>query len=239
MKTKKLVVLATILLSIFGCTQLEQPNFENIGLANQVVERIGGEIFTGVILSTPTSGSESMVLLKERGRNNFTRAFVLQSKNGQIKAFNSFEGNLIKVEGGLVILRGDEIHYMGIESEESFSKLRELEEISRNLKSYALGFGLSSNKGEWNIEEDMFQNFTANEILAISSLGANKVKLNSNDKTMACECTSGGAGSTSCSIDEPLNGCSVTCGAGYYSCCLSSVTRCLCVQNGYEPPSIC
>lgn len=237
MKTKKSVTLAVVLSSIFGCSQIEQPNFENIGLAKKIVERVGGEIFTGEVLATPTSGGESVVILKEKGRDTFSRAFVLQSKRSQSNSFKPFDGNLISIGSGLVIVRGEELHYIGVDSEESISILNILEEVSGNLKSYALGYGFSSNKGEWKIEQDMFLKYTANEILAISSLNP-KVKLTSG-KTMACECTSGGAGSTSCSIDEPLNGCSVTCGAGYYSCCMSSVTRCVCVQNGNEPPTIC
>ncbi len=239
MKTKNLMVLVAILSSIFGCSQIEQPNFENIGLANQIVERLGGEIFTGVIFATPTLGDENIVLLKEKGSENFTRAFVLQSNVNQIKSFDSLQGNLIKTGSGLVILKGEELHYVGIDSEESILLLKTLEELTGNLKSYALGFGFSSNKGKWSMGEDIFLKLTANEILTFTSLNPKMKGLKANGKVMACECTSGGAGSTSCTIDEPWNGCSVSCGSGYYSCCVTSVTRCICVQNGNEPPIIC
>lgn len=45
-------------------------------------------------------------------------------------------------------------------------------------------------------------------------------------------CTSGGAGSSSCSITEaPLEqSCTVTCNTGYYACCVSSTVRCYCCK---------
>ena len=43
-------------------------------------------------------------------------------------------------------------------------------------------------------------------------------------------CSSGGPGSTNCSTSciEPPYGCSVTCGAGYYSCCDAERCKCQC-----------
>jgi hypothetical protein len=41
------------------------------------------------------------------------------------------------------------------------------------------------------------------------------------------DCTSGGDGSTQCSV----TGCSVTCSAGYYACCNSNTVNCKCCQN--------
>jgi|SRR5690606_8372471 len=45
-------------------------------------------------------------------------------------------------------------------------------------------------------------------------------------------CTSGGAGSSECSITEAPFGqeCSVTCITGYYACCVSSTVRCYCCK---------
>lgn len=45
-------------------------------------------------------------------------------------------------------------------------------------------------------------------------------------------CTSGGAGSSSCSITEAPFGqsCTVTCNSGYYACCVSSTVRCYCCK---------
>jgi len=48
-----------------------------------------------------------------------------------------------------------------------------------------------------------------------------------NDKV----CTSGGEGATSCSIDDPFSGCSVSCASGYYACCESSNNTCRCVKE--------
>ncbi len=47
-------------------------------------------------------------------------------------------------------------------------------------------------------------------------------------------CSSGGEGSTGCSITSPHTGCSVSCGSGYYACCndgLFSGPSCQCLEN--------
>ncbi len=44
-------------------------------------------------------------------------------------------------------------------------------------------------------------------------------------------CCAGGPGSTSCSLSNGDTGCSVTCGAGYYACCLCSGNGCSCEPN--------
>jgi hypothetical protein len=44
-------------------------------------------------------------------------------------------------------------------------------------------------------------------------------------------CSSGGEGSTGCSIDDFTGGCSVSCGSGYYACCKSSNNTCVCITN--------
>lgn len=44
-------------------------------------------------------------------------------------------------------------------------------------------------------------------------------------------CSSGGQGSTGCSIDDFTGGCSVSCGSGYYACCQSSNNTCVCISN--------
>ena len=47
-------------------------------------------------------------------------------------------------------------------------------------------------------------------------------------------CSSGGTGSTSCSISEGMpisQSCTVACNGGYYTCCDSLVARCFCCKN--------
>jgi len=44
-------------------------------------------------------------------------------------------------------------------------------------------------------------------------------------------CTSGGTGSTSCSVGDVWSSCSVSCGSGYYACCQGSDNTCHCVKN--------
>lgn len=42
-------------------------------------------------------------------------------------------------------------------------------------------------------------------------------------------CTSGGTGSTSCSVNDVWSGCSVSCGVGYYACCVGDSNTCSCI----------
>ncbi len=44
-------------------------------------------------------------------------------------------------------------------------------------------------------------------------------------------CSSGGPGATSCSIDDPISGCSVSCASGYYACCSAGSNNCYCVEH--------
>jgi len=45
------------------------------------------------------------------------------------------------------------------------------------------------------------------------------------------KCTSGGNGSSSCSITEIMGiACTVTCNTGFYACCNSATTRCYCCK---------
>lgn len=62
-------------------------------------------------------------------------------------------------------------------------------------------------------------------LLAVSSI---------TPRTRSFGCDAGGQGSSSCSASG--NGCSVSCGAGYYSCCIGtgSTSNCSCIKGG-EP----
>jgi len=45
------------------------------------------------------------------------------------------------------------------------------------------------------------------------------------------KCTSGGEGSTECSVGDTFSNCSVSCGDGYYACCDGSTNTCFCVAK--------
>ncbi|MBG0782437.1 MAG: hypothetical protein H0S84_09235 [Bacteroidales bacterium] len=44
------------------------------------------------------------------------------------------------------------------------------------------------------------------------------------------DCTSGGPGSTSCSVGDIWSSCSVSCSVGYYACCKGSNNTCECIK---------
>ncbi|MDY8137545.1 hypothetical protein [Aquimarina sp. 2201CG5-10] len=96
-----------------------------------------------------------------------------------------------------------------------------------------VGYGLSRIKGEWSIPDDIskFYRDGHEAIHYYNILQTNNPK--DYEKTT---CSSGGPGATTCTITEEYwgakQGCTVTCGPGYYACCnASSFPTCPCIAN--------
>ena len=88
------------------------------------------------------------------------------------------------------------------------------------------GYGIGNISLSFDITESDIRLFSD----AKSYLKSKLTGVNENLRTP--ECTSGGPGSSSCSIDEVFAlACSVTCDPNYYACCQSSTTQCFCVSN--------
>lgn len=125
---------------------------------------------------------------------------------------------------------------------QSISKFKSNSDILPSIEnSETLGYGLSYLRGLWNMrktEDSKYKN--PFNILGCADMlkpdaPNNLPPIEDEENAKLCElgtCTSGGAGSTSCSISEPAPamGCTVSCSAGYYACCRSSDVRCFCCK---------
>jgi hypothetical protein len=124
---------------------------------------------------------------------------------------------------------GDEVWIVGLDEDDvrnstntlNFEKLRRTELIKGC-------YGISYQWGSFDIEKlKDTSGFSAFENLIRANLNISSTS-NRSEK-----CTSGGIGSSGCSIDEAfgLGGCSVSCSTGYHSCCQSNTVTCSCVKD--------
>ena len=99
-----------------------------------------------------------------------------------------------------------------------------------------LGYGMSYLTGSWNAQKIVENHYKIpfNSLDFSRNINPVSPQMLIEDPGVSCKegtCTSGGAGSNSCSITEgEVMSCSVTCNTGYYACCVSSTTRCYCCK---------
>ena len=125
--------------------------------------------------------------------------------------------------------QGNFIFLIGVYNEAHLTFLNSLKNefgfVDSQIK-YSLGNGISYQKGSYiNINDyNILQPIHEQLIPNLDS---------ANGKRVDGECTSGGPGASTCSITEVFGiKCSVTCRDGYYACCKSSTTTCVCVKEG-------
>ncbi len=133
----------------------------------------------------------------------------------------------------LIIKNQNEQYFIALDEVENREKAKNITIASpNNTLSAAFCFGITYQWGHYDFKE-LLKDKT---ISAFESIRAANIKSNhttDQSKNGAGEkCSSGGAGSTQCSIDGAFEtgGCSITCTAGYYACCKSSSITCNCVK---------
>lgn len=199
--------------------------------AQKLAQELKAEHLNGRISLTTTADNEYFVFYGNENESKFSKAFVVQfDKAIEAVSFNG-DSEVILLEEGFVVMNSElGIRYFGAANSGSANNVKQIEDIiGSSLKSY-LGFGFSYFRGEWKEDADVNLN-SARNILSTNSLIAERAEITDGKVS----CTSGGAGSASCSIENPLTACSVSCQDGYYACCVSSTTQCFCTQNGKDP----
>lgn len=136
-------------------------------------------------------------------------------------------------------------YFFGIDEDASRNKVRILSAdptLGSNIGGISMGYGLSKINGRYNAQKlaDTTKKYASN-LLAVTDmsgrLSAKTVAMATDDDAPE-DCTSGGPGSSTCSISEGVlfpNTCSVTCNVGWYSCCNSSSVKCFCVVEPIPP----
>ncbi|CAD5266835.1 MULTISPECIES: hypothetical protein [unclassified Imperialibacter] len=230
---KKIIYLSVFLL--FGsCSenfQLDSPDI-SLPYMHELSRTYDGELFTNVDVEVfSMSNNETLIVVFDNGsRTHFSKAYVLASEEYRSFANNPiFSGNLLQLDGVILLQSnsGDFIT-LSVDSEVSQAVLKDIKQRGVKESAIRMGYGLSAFKGDWIIDRTkMSSELTAFDAIRLFSTNS-LVEPAPNGKVLGC--TSGGEGSTSCSIDEPfgLGGCSVDCSEGYYACCDSSAVTCKC-----------
>lgn len=168
-----------------------------------------------------------LILYSSDESSNFRKGIIMYSDESL--NFPKITSNLeiALFDDGIIFLnRTGEIFSFLVEGKSSTN----LSEIFNRRIYQNFGYGLSRIHGNWKINDDSEKDMV-HAFLHNNNLDKNIQYYSSRVEE---ECTSGGPGATDCSIDEPFGGCSVSCAEGYYACCKSSTTQCICVPNGGE-----
>jgi hypothetical protein len=127
-----------------------------------------------------------------------------------------------------------EISYIGItDAIETIHSNKHKPELSKAVTNADyLGYGMSYLTGKWDIEKIKEASWTVPfSILSFANSYRAADKPVTDHTCGIGSCTSGGAGSTSCSLTGPLNGCSVSCNSTSYACCNDNTVECYCCPN--------
>ncbi len=223
----KNVYLFVLLLLAFSCEKANESVAINFP---QLAASLGGEFFSNQLKVQITEDSEIMIMQQSISNPKiFEKAYVLQTENSDLGINRTSSKKSIVFEKAILIESGSKLFFIGVDLKENvqlIEKLKGLVDPSK-LVTY-LGYGFSEVKGEWAIDSDFTEKSAYNSL----------AKSNKNAKIFygdILDCTSGGLGATSCSINDEIgpigSGCSVTCSAGYYACCKKSNNTCKCVKE--------
>lgn len=202
----------------------------------------------GKISVKKSSNNTVLLLFRSDGTNetDFDKAFVIFSETPitkfTISENDAFEIMIPSSRKYMAIYNStkNKIFFIGTsDSKVEIDQIKAKNELSNYIANTDyLGYGFSYMKGKWSesrINESKY--LTPFYTLDYANEQDTNLRLalppdddgGANDCT---KCSSGGAGSSQCSIDEwPGVGCSVTCNAGYYACCNSKTVKCYCCKN--------
>lgn len=227
-KINLLLIVITLSLSCENTDETKPISFSELST------ELNGKFQSNRLEVQTTEDSEIMILQQSSVKSNvYETAYVLQTEEQRLNIQKSSSKESILFENAILIKSESELVFFGVDLDENIQLLRKLQDKIGNQKivSY-FGYGFSKIKGEWSVGEKSLDKS------AYSYLGKSN-KLNKSGREDAggggIICTSGGPGSTSCSIGTEVatigTSCSVSCSAGYYACCKSSNTTCKCIKE--------
>lgn len=236
---RKLILLSTVLI-VFGCekTSMEPPIEITNRQVNDIAMKYDGIVQSNVDLRMfKMSNHETLIAFFDNDSSfSFKRAFVIASESDLIDSDTNFKNATVVEFRGFLYIQAPMTKSVSFSIQNDFTK-----SIAEELASYGVrknstkyAYGITSARGKWKIDHANWSSeLSAHNALEKFSL-VERASSSANAKMMGC--TSGGEGSTSCSIDEPfgMGGCSVDCSEGYYSCCDSSTVKCTCEKIKHE-----
>jgi len=138
------------------------------------------------------------------------------------------------------------IHFLGVSDvNEQINSIKANPSLSAAITNLdCLGFGMTYMAGNWSSQKIAGATYKFPFNVLDYSNNNNPVSPENiiepgNPVGVSCKigsCTSGGAGSSTCSITEVFGiSCSVSCNSGYYACCASGPIRCYCCKIPTTP----
>lgn len=252
----KLIVYSLFLLALSSCAKNSSSEGDAIhtGSLRELFTLKSGQVISGRAISKVTHTNSNLLLLgNERSLNQqsqLTTALVLNNEL-PLDPLVIEEGNKLEIGlllNGKIILVADQsqsvVHVLATRDATGDVQqvLEKLKASNYKIGKINFGYGLSFMRGKWSLSSvkqsgyrNPFNILMASDLTRKQGTGvvANSLIDDDGNSNLCAlgSCTSGGAGSTSCSISETTGGeCTVTCSSGYYACCNSPTVRCYCCK---------
>ena len=239
-----------LLLFILISNMIASCNAQNLSKA--IENRMGGKLFlntSGNIYVKESNEKTLLLLFRSNGieESSFDKSFIIFSENSIPKiSFDQSDDFEIKIPGSkkyaaIYNVTKNKIYFIGTsDSKNEINTLKNNPELkSAVTNSDYLGYGFSYMTATWSVDRIKESKYTT-PFYSLDYANTQNTQLrialppDDDGGGALCDqgqCTSGGNGSSSCSIGEVPNiSCSVTCNSGFYACCNSSSTRCYCCK---------
>ncbi len=219
---KKLLIFSIIIGFAFSC----QDQNSELSL-EQILEGEGFSAITASDIRIINTESNEFVVSIPSSNQEDRRYFVLQMENNYSDNYDKFNGTMYFNRLSLIISNNQDsrkILFLSVDDDQ-FSKIGN--KLSDFNVSKISGYGLSEHKSleiESSVLETSFY-----KAIAVKNVNSRSLDEELGDGG-STTCTSGGVGSTGCSVD----GCSVTCRDGYYACCKENnllTDTCKCIKE--------
>lgn len=248
MKLNFLLQIVVGILILQSCVAQKQPLY----IENAIGEKIYTK-FSGTCLWRRTDDKSYLLLVNTtKSTDSYDRAIIVFSDHSvgkpEINEEATYEFFIPENKRFIVVhnQNTNKVFILGLSDQSAKQKIEKFKSNASmrsalTNKDY-LGYGLSYMTGLWNrqkIKESKYKlPFNtldyANTLNpeAAASLGEPEDELGGAGLCDIGQCSSGGAGSSSCSVMEigGMTSCTVTCNTGYYACCNSSTTGCYCCR---------
>jgi hypothetical protein len=231
-----LIVLSIILTTVFACNKsakIEARHLpEEINMPFRynyppIIHNIVGKRMDGSVTLYHSNNGEILISFKDKVTQEVTNSFILQTEGkgsslAGIEKINVAEIIYLKDLVLLNNLDNGKIMLYGINSSDYNAIYQSIpENVRSQINETRNGFGLSYHKGTW---ERLNENISLQGSI-YSGLYPHQHNSGERTNDEELECTSGGPGSTSCSISgctgSPTD-CSVSCATSYHACCRCS-----------------
>ncbi|HJZ40037.1 MAG TPA: hypothetical protein VJ203_06705 [Bacteroidales bacterium] len=227
-----------IVFFIICCSKTEHDDqfFERIA------KDLNGELLShNVSIIDKTKDNQiGIIILNKNGHNIGERCFILIFETDEDKRFltgHNFQVDIIYFNEGLIIrqIGSRDIYYLGLDDYSSTFWINTLKSsYNIDFENILLGYSISSHQRVIEVPDELPSIRSIYDLF--TDLNISETAIDTHD-LKGTNCSSGGPGSSSCSIEDVWSGCSVSCKDGYYACCESGKNVCRCVKERQSLPT--